>query len=301
MKETRGDNLRGTGLSVLGHGALIALVLLGLHRLQHDSSAGGGEGSLQADLAKFEDLPPGVQHALRQAPVPPAPQPLPEPLPPPVTDALPTPVPPPPAPVPPPAPAPAPVPVPKPVPVPAPKPVAKAPAPVPPPSKPVAKPPAPAAKPATKPPQTAAAAPATAGADAAKAKRAADLARQRAEQMADARAAAGTPDASAGKAQGAGHGRSHDGQQKWLDAVARAIESEWIRPDDVPKGQRCPIRIRIIQGGEVISAVVQPGCPYSGAARRSVEDAVMKASPLPFKGFEDVYSREFTVNFYPSR
>ena len=294
MKETRADNLRGTGLSVLGHGALIALILLGLHRLRHDSSAGGGEGSLQADLAKFEDLPAGVQRALRQAPVPPAPQPLPEPLPQPQpVEAAP------PAPVPPPAAVPAPVPVSVPVPVPAavpaPKP-AKVAAPVPLP------PPPPRPIDASKPVPPVPAAPANAGADVAKAKRAADLARQRAEQLAEAQGiGAAKPAPGEGKAQGAGRGRSTDGQQKWLDAVAQAIEREWIRPDDVAKGQRCPIRIRIIPGGEVISAVVQPGCPYADAARRSVEDAVRKASPLPFKGFEDVYAREFTVNFYPSR
>ena len=74
-----------------------------------------------------------------------------------------------------------------------------------------------------------------------------------------------------------------------------------LRPDDIPPGQECPIHIRIIPGGEVIAATVLPGCPYSDEAKRSVEKAVRDASPLPFKGYEDAYSRDFTANFRPSR
>ena len=83
--------------------------------------------------------------------------------------------------------------------------------------------------------------------------------------------------------------------------IAGEIERQWRRPDDIPRGQKCPIRIKLLPGGEVLSAEVQPGCPYSEANQRTVEAAVKKASPLPLKGNEDLRLRDFVVNFYPSR
>lgn len=134
----------------------------------------------------------------------------------------------------------------------------------------------------------------------AKKKRAAALAAQREQQLADAKARAGaTPASNPGPASGAGQGK--DTRAEWLALVAAEIERQWRRPDDIPRGQKCPIRIKLLPGGEVLSAEVQPGCPYSESNQRTVEAAVKKASPLPLKGNEDLRLRDFVVNFYPSR
>lgn len=134
----------------------------------------------------------------------------------------------------------------------------------------------------------------------AKKKRAAALAAQREQQLADAKARAGATAASnPGPASGAGQGK--DTRAEWLALIAGEIERQWRRPDDIPRGQKCPIRIKLLPGGEVLSAEVQPGCPYSEANQRTVEAAVKKASPLPLKGNEDLRLRDFVVNFYPSR
>lgn len=125
------------------------------------------------------------------------------------------------------------------------------------------------------------------------------LAEQKLRQLADARAtqAAASP-APAAPTRGAGGDVNDTGE--WLAAVAAAIERQWIRPDSVSPGVICPIRIRILPGGEVMSAEVQPGCPYDAKARDSVERAVMKASPLPYSGF-NVPGRDIVVRFQASR
>ena len=131
----------------------------------------------------------------------------------------------------------------------------------------------------------------------AKAKR---LAAQRAQQLADAKARAGATAASSpGPASGAGQGK--DTRAEWLALVSAEIEKKWRRPDEIPRGQRCRIRIKLLPGGEVLSAEVQSDCPYSEQNQRTVEAAVKKASPLPLKGNEDLRLRDFIVNFYPSR
>jgi len=87
---------------------------------------------------------------------------------------------------------------------------------------------------------------------------------------------------------------------QWISAMLAKIDNEWIRPDSIRPGSICPIRIRMLAGGEVVSAQIQPACPYDEAAKRSVEAAVLKASPLPWAGYESVVVRDFVVRFQPA-
>lgn len=92
------------------------------------------------------------------------------------------------------------------------------------------------------------------------------------------------------------------GQQQSLAAqyqaaLVQAIESNWLRPDNIPRQVVCPIHIVQIPGGKVISVTIEPSCPYDAAARQSVQAAVLRASPLPYQGFESVFSSDLTVQF----
>ncbi len=80
-------------------------------------------------------------------------------------------------------------------------------------------------------------------------------------------------------------------------ALVQAIQSNWLRPENIPRHVVCPIRIMQIPGGKVVSVTILPNCPYDEVARRSVEAAVLRASPLPYHGFETVFSSELTINF----
>ena len=57
--------------------------------------------------------------------------------------------------------------------------------------------------------------------------------------------------------------------------------------------------IRQIPGGEVVSVQISASCPYDELGRRSVEAAVLKASPLPYAGYEDVFMRDPVFKFRP--
>ena len=61
--------------------------------------------------------------------------------------------------------------------------------------------------------------------------------------------------------------------------------------------QPCRVRIRQIVGGEVISATADASCPYDEAGRRSIEAAVLRASPLPYAGFESVFRSDINFTF----
>ncbi len=130
------------------------------------------------------------------------------------------------------------------------------------------------------------------------------LAEQRAQQLRDAQARQ-TPD-SPRPAQQAGSSNAAAGQasgpteSEWSGAMLAAIERQWIRPPNTPPDMICPVRIRMLPGGEVMSAEAQSSCAYDQTVRDSVERAVLRASPLPYAGFERVAARDFVVRFRPS-
>lgn len=135
----------------------------------------------------------------------------------------------------------------------------------------------------------------------AQAAREAQLAEQKLKQLADARArnaaeAAAQADAEASPPPGSG-GADASLKAQYAQAIAEAIRRNWTRPESVPLDAPCKLRIRQIPGGEVIDVEVSPSCPYDELGRRSVEAAVLKAQPLPYAGFESVFSRDLTLNF----
>ncbi len=82
-------------------------------------------------------------------------------------------------------------------------------------------------------------------------------------------------------------------------AMQNQITPHWLRPDNVDS-VRCTVRIIQIVGGEVLSATVLPPCSADDATKRSLEAAVLRAQPLPYRGFETVFQRQIDFNFcYP--
>lgn len=87
---------------------------------------------------------------------------------------------------------------------------------------------------------------------------------------------------------------------QYLAAVQNAVTQNWLRPDNMPN---VPCVVHIVQspGGNVMSAKVDPSCPYDEAGKRSVENAVLRANPLPYQGFETVFQRNLNFTFRPQQ
>jgi len=127
--------------------------------------------------------------------------------------------------------------------------------------------------------------------------RQAQLAEQRLRQLEQARQRQANAPAQASQGTPGQGGSSEDLLARYAAAIQEAVARQWIRPETVPLGQRCKVVIRQLPGGEVIDVQVQPGCPYDEAGRRSLEAAVLRAQPLPYRGFEAVFQRTLTLNF----
>jgi colicin import membrane protein len=80
-------------------------------------------------------------------------------------------------------------------------------------------------------------------------------------------------------------------------AIQNAVQQNWLRPDSAQPGLLCTLQIVQIPGGEVIQVSVTSPCNADDLTRRSVEAAVLKAQPLPYRGYESVFTRSITFKF----
>src|SRR5690606_38995991 len=126
--------------------------------------------------------------------------------------------------------------------------------------------------------------------------RQADLAEQKLRQLQQAQQRQSSPAPASQGSPGQG-GTSDDLTAKYAAAIQQAVTNQWIRPDTVPLGQKCTLLIRQLPGGEVMDAKVQPGCPFDEAGKRSLEAAVLRAQPLPYRGLESVFNRNLVFHF----
>jgi colicin import membrane protein len=126
-------------------------------------------------------------------------------------------------------------------------------------------------------------------------------AKQAQQQLADAKNASdnGLPDLpNAAQRQKGNNALNSSLLDQYRAAIQNAVTQNWTRPDNMPNAA-CTVDIVQSPGGNVMSAKVVGNCAYDDAGRRSVENAVLRAQPLPYKGFESVFQREIIFTFTP--
>ena len=284
MKETRADT-RTALLQALGlHAVLFALMFAGLNWTRSNVAEAAHGEVIEADLVDPSALSAAMRSALQREPVqppPPVEQPVVEPEPQPLPEPIVEPEPPP--------------PVPEPAPVEQERVQRDAPSPD------VAKVPKEQDEKRKQPEQV--------DLDVQKQKALAEIRRQRelaakertqaemrAQQLADARASQTDAASPASPPRGNPNSRSSN-QAAYIVALQDAILRQWTRPESVKLDDVCQVLIRQIPGGEVVSVEITPSCPYDALGRRSVEAAILKASPLPYAGFEDAFIRDPVLKF----
>jgi colicin import membrane protein len=119
-----------------------------------------------------------------------------------------------------------------------------------------------------------------------------DRNQQEAEQQAQPEA-----EHEAAQAQTGAGGADDDLTARYAAAIQAAVTQNWNRPESAPAGLRCVLNIAQIPGGDVISVTVGSPCNADPATRNSIEQAVMRAAPLPYQGYQDVFQRNIKFNF----
>lgn len=83
---------------------------------------------------------------------------------------------------------------------------------------------------------------------------------------------------------------------KHVEIIRQKVTRNWLRPAGSMVGLACTVRVRIIPGGDVLEVRITKG---SGNAvfDRSVETAVLKASPLPLPADRALFDRFRVLEF----
>jgi colicin import membrane protein len=92
-------------------------------------------------------------------------------------------------------------------------------------------------------------------------------------------------------------GRLAQLSDQYKGAIQNFVTANWRRPMSTQPGLRCTMKIVQIPGGEVISASIVNPCNGDDATRRSILDAVERGGSLPYRGFEDAFTREIEFTF----
>jgi colicin import membrane protein len=80
--------------------------------------------------------------------------------------------------------------------------------------------------------------------------------------------------------------------------IQQAVQRRWNRPGSARDDLLCQVTVRQTPAGVVLSAKVG-SCNGDAAVRQSVENAVIKASPLPTPPNPRLFRPELTFNFRP--
>ena len=92
-------------------------------------------------------------------------------------------------------------------------------------------------------------------------------------------------------------GRQATLREQYVAVIAAEVTNNWLRPPTAQAGLRCTVKVVQIPGGEVISSSLVGRCNGDQATQRSILAAVDRTGVLPYRGFEDVFSREIEFIF----
>lgn len=84
----------------------------------------------------------------------------------------------------------------------------------------------------------------------------------------------------------------------YQNMIIQKIRRNWAMPASVRPETECVVMVRQTRTGEVISARIT-SCNGDDAVKRTIEAAVMKASPLPQPSSQDLFRAELRITMRP--
>ncbi|MEO8225275.1 MAG: cell envelope integrity protein TolA [Gammaproteobacteria bacterium] len=84
----------------------------------------------------------------------------------------------------------------------------------------------------------------------------------------------------------------------YVALIQQKVERNWVRPPGARAGIECVLAVTQIPGGQV-TGVTTASCNADDAVRRSIEAAVLRASPLPMPDDAALFERNLRFTFKP--
>ena len=86
----------------------------------------------------------------------------------------------------------------------------------------------------------------------------------------------------------------------YVALIRQKVERNWVRPPGARPGIECSVLVTQIPGGEVISVRTER-CNADEPVQRSIEAAVLRASPLPLPAEAKLFERNLRFTFKPEQ
>lgn len=86
----------------------------------------------------------------------------------------------------------------------------------------------------------------------------------------------------------------------YVALIRQKVERNWVRPPGARPGIECEVSVTQIPGGEVTSVRTER-CNADEPVRRSIEAAVLRASPLPLPAESKLFERNLRFTFKPEQ
>ena len=86
----------------------------------------------------------------------------------------------------------------------------------------------------------------------------------------------------------------------YVALIRQKVERNWVRPPGARPGIQCEVLVTQIPGGEVVSVRTER-CNADEAVQRSIEAAVLRASPLPLPAQSKLFERNLRFTFKPEQ
>jgi colicin import membrane protein len=93
--------------------------------------------------------------------------------------------------------------------------------------------------------------------------------------------------------------RASGAMSTWAAQIQARIQRAWIRPPSARAGLDCTLYVTQVPGGEVTNVRLGT-CNGDDAVKRSIQDAALRASPLPPPPDPSLFERNLEVNFRPT-
>ncbi|MEC9376179.1 MAG: cell envelope integrity protein TolA [Pseudomonadota bacterium] len=89
-------------------------------------------------------------------------------------------------------------------------------------------------------------------------------------------------------------------QARWTALVGQKVERYWVKPVSAPDNLKCEVSVSILPSGDVVNVRTNE-CNGDDTSRRSIENAVQRASPLPLPDNSAVFDRNLRFIFNPQQ
>jgi len=85
--------------------------------------------------------------------------------------------------------------------------------------------------------------------------------------------------------------------RRYTADLAATVQRNWQPPVGTDASRACFVAVTQIVTGVIADIAIDDQCGYGDAGKESILDALLKSDPLPYSGYESVFTRRLVIGF----